>query len=90
MESSLSNYLNLINEVHEDVAPRTFKEAMKSQDATEWRKVIYAEIKSLLLELGTWEIVKKSDMLLGKKCKTGAFIFTGDTNNRFQYKARLL
>ena len=93
MESSLFNYLNLINEVHENVAPRTFKEAMKSQDSAEWRKAIYAEIKSLL-ELGTWEKVKKSDMPPGKKCKTGAFIFkrkyTGDTNIRFKYKARLV
>jgi hypothetical protein len=35
MESALFNYLNLINEVHENVAPRTFKEAMKAQDAAE-------------------------------------------------------
>ncbi len=93
MESSLFNYLNLINEVHENVAPRTFKEAMKSPDSAEWRKAIHAEIKSLL-ELGTWEKVKKSDMPPGKKCKTGAFIFkrkyTGDTNVRFKYKARLV
>ncbi|CAI7815537.1 unnamed protein product [Closterium sp. NIES-53] len=69
--------------------PATFKEALESSDAEEWKKAMESELKSIE-ENGTWELVELPE---GRKAITSKWLFkiNSSTDGKIEhYKSRLL
>ncbi|CAI7901429.1 unnamed protein product [Closterium sp. NIES-54] len=69
--------------------PATFKEALESSDAEEWKKAMESELKSIE-ENGTWELVELPE---GRKAITSKWLFKikSDADGKIErYKSRLV
>ena len=74
---------------HTKPPPKTYKEAMASEDWEEWREAIHKEYDSLI-QNGTWKLIKRQP---GMKVLKGKWVLDnklGDNNQLLRRKARFV
>lgn len=75
------------NVLVEDCEPKSYEEAMRSPEASEWKKAIQRELQTLK-ENNTWTV---SDLPGNQKAISTKWVFKiKQNNNDIQYKARLV